>query len=266
MMQRFQTPPFIKKMIWLFVGCFLIQGLMNVILVSPVPTTEGFAPELSQAITQHYFLEIVGLVPQKALLEGYVWQFFTYMLFHGNMTHLLFNMLALWMFGSELCLHWKPKYFTFYFLICGIGSAMFHVLSTYLFFADTTMQLIPTIGASGAIYGILMAYAIFFGNRMILFFFIFPMRAKTAVLIIGGIELFYSITQTQDGVAHLAHLGGMAVGYLFLKYKDWGQRFRYKRYQNQRSKLKDKLRVIVDNEKDWGGGNDNNDDDPTVFH
>lgn len=261
MRYQFYTPPFIKKMIWVFVGCFLLQGLMRVILPSPLPDMD-LPPGLASAVKQHMFLEFVGLVPDKAVLGGYIWQFFTYMFFHGNLTHLLFNMLAFWMFGSELFVQWRRRFFLTYFFVCGIGAAMFHVLTVYLFFADTDMTHIPTIGASGAIYGILIAYALYFGNRIILFFFIFPMKARTAVLIIGGVELFYSISQTQDGVAHLAHLGGMLVGYLFLKNRNWWDKLSRKRYQRQRDKLKDKLKVIIDNTDQW----DRDGNNPKTFH
>lgn len=261
-MQRFYTPPLIKKMIWIFVGCFLFQHAMNLILSGSIPDS-GLPPGLANEIRQHLFLEWVGLVPERALLGGYVWQFFTYIFFHGNLTHLLFNLLAFWMFGSELARQWSSRYFLFFFGVCGVGAAFFHVLTTYLFFAHTGMPHIPTVGASGAIYGILMAYALLFGERLILFFFIIPMKARTAVLVIGGIELFYSVTQTQDGVAHLAHLGGMLVGYIFLKHNNWWNQWRMRRYQNKRDKLKEKLKVIIDNTDKWGGGNG---DDTHTFH
>lgn len=249
---QFYTPPLVKKMIWVFVGCFVAQHLLAGLFSAP-----GF---LSGAPRTSGFLYVFGLVPHRALLEGYVWQFGSYLFFHGNLTHLLFNILAFWMFGSELCTTWKNRFFLVFFFACGVGAGIFHVITTYIFFPNSVVPYIPTIGNSGAVYGILMAYALTFGNRMILFFFLFPMKARTAVLIIGAIELFYSIGQTSDGIAHLAHLGGMLVGFILLRWERFWYKFKMARYQRQRKKLKDKLRVIVDqsrkeNDKD---NNDNN--------
>lgn len=246
-------------MIWVFLGCFLIQGFMQRFL--PPPSIEGME-DMALLVHHNVFLNYFGLVPHNLVTKGYIWQLVTYLFFHGNLTHLLFNILAFWMFGSELCKHWRNRYFLKYFFLCGIGAAVFHVLTTYTFYPDHIMRFIPTIGASGAIYGILMAYALIFGNRTILFFFIFPMKARTAVIIIGGLELYYSIFETSDGVAHLAHLGGMLAGYLYLRSGDFMHRLKMGRYKRSRSKLKDKLRVIVDNTKKRGKG----DDDPPTFH
>ncbi len=234
MNMKIVTPPLIKKMNWIFVGCFLAEFFLSRLLGSG-----------NASVIHPWF----GLVPHKVVSFGAIWQLVTYLFFHGNLTHLLFNMLAFWMFGSELCQRWSKAMFLKFFFACGVGSGLFHVLTTYIFFADGAQPYIPTIGASGAIYGILMAYALLFGERMILFFFIFPMRARTAVLIIGGIEVFYSISQTQDGIAHLAHLGGMLAGYLYLRMGTLKHKVALWRYQKERDKLKSRLKVIVDNTK-----------------
>lgn len=155
-----------------------------------------------------------GLVPADILFKGYLWQCVTYLFLHGHLMHLVFNMLVLWMLGGEIEERiFFAKGFLKYYFICGMGAAAFNVLISY-------QSDIPIIGSSGAIYGILAAYAIFFGNRrLILFPFPVLIPAKYLVIIIGLIELVSSIFYTQDGIAHVAHLGGMLVGFLYIRYK-----------------------------------------------
>jgi membrane associated rhomboid family serine protease len=163
----------------------------------------------------HYDVSLFfGLVPYFVTAKLFVWQLFTYMFLHGSLMHILFNMLVLWMLGSEVeeKVFWSVGFLKYY-LVCGIGAAAVNVLFSY-------NSMVPIIGASGAIYGILVAYAVFFGNRqLILFPFPVLIRAKYFVLIIGGIELVSSIFYTTDGVAHIAHLAGMGVGYLYILYR-----------------------------------------------
>jgi membrane associated rhomboid family serine protease len=152
---------------------------------------------------------IFGLRPVDVYRNFRVWQLVTYMFLHstGWLSHLLLNMLMLWMFGTEVERSWGTREFLKYYLICGIGAG----LVTCLAFRYST-----TIGASGAVFGVMLAYAFMFPNRQILFWFIFPMRAISFVLLCTGIELF-SLLSLPDGVAHSAHLGGMLFGYLYLK-------------------------------------------------
>jgi membrane associated rhomboid family serine protease len=161
---------------------------------------------------QHLF--ILGLVPRLAWSRFYIWQFVTYMFLHGNLFHLLINMYVLWMFGCEVERMWGPKQFIRYYFITGIGAGIIHTLIT-------PFSLIPTIGASGAVMGVLAAFAVLFPNREItlLLFFIFPirMKAKTLALLFIGISLLSGMQGSPDNVAHFAHLGGMLVGYLYMK-------------------------------------------------
>jgi membrane associated rhomboid family serine protease len=156
----------------------------------------------------------LGLSPQAVFEQFAVWQPFTYMFLHstGGFGHILFNMLALWMIGTELERTWGTRFFTKYYLITGVGAAA------------TTLALAPfvdgiyysvTVGASGAIYGLLLAFAMYFPSRMLILF-IFPVPARIAVLILGAIA-FLSSLNGPGGVAHIAHLGGLVVGYLYLK-------------------------------------------------
>jgi hypothetical protein len=120
-------------------------------------------------------------------------------------------MLALWMFGVQLENTWGTKRFLIYYFLCGIGAALSNLLLTPLL---TTPA--PTIGASGAIYGVLLAFGMLFPDAPVFLYFLFPIKAKYFVAIFIGIELFYGVTGTQDGVAHFAHLGGALVGFIYL--------------------------------------------------
>lgn len=153
--------------------------------------------------------KMFGLHPAEAFGDLRLWQLVTYMFLHSpyGLTHILFNMLFLWMFGTELERAWGTKAFLRYYFLCGIGGA----LTTSLLFWDST-----TIGASGAVFGVMLAYGMLFPNRQILVAFLFPMRAASFVLLSVGIELF-SLLSIEDGVAHIAHLGGMLFGYLYLR-------------------------------------------------
>lgn len=184
------------------------------------------------------------------------WQFVSYMFMHGDFTHLLFNMFALWMFGSILEKVWGPKRFLTYYMITGIGAgivqlvvAFFRIQSIeamlspeqiYMVYnvvpdlwsdaviktqasADTMISLYwaingSTVGASGAVFGILLAFGMMFPNSMIYVFFAIPVKAKYFVMIYGAIELYMGVSGTQDGIAHYAHLGGMLFGFFLIRY------------------------------------------------
>ena len=153
------------------------------------------------------------------VLEGFrLWQPVTYMFLHGGLFHILFNMLALWMFGTELERMWGTRFFTRFYFVSGVGAALTTmVLSFSPFpFADQLYYAL-TIGASGAVYGVLLAFALYFPNRPIYMYFFFPIPAKYFVMIIGGISLLSSLSGPGGGVAHTTHLGGLVVGYLYLK-------------------------------------------------
>jgi membrane associated rhomboid family serine protease len=141
----------------------------------------------------------------------YPWQILTYMFLHGGFLHLFFNMLALWMFGVELEHLWGSRRFLIYYLLCGVGGAV-----TNLIVAPLIGQEAPTVGASGAVFGVLLAFGVLFPDRPIYLYFLLPVKAKYFVTFYILWELFLGVTQTSDGVAHFAHLGGAAVGFLYL--------------------------------------------------
>jgi membrane associated rhomboid family serine protease len=161
-----------------------------------------------------------GMMPAAVVGEGQIWRPVTYMFVHSQSSffHILFNMLALWMFGTELERMWGQRFFLKYYFVCGIGAA-----ATTLILSFVPLQAFDglyhslTVGASGAIYGILLAYALYFPSRPILLFLIFPVPAKYFVMIVGGIALLSSMGGSGGGIAHTTHLGGLVAGYLYLK-------------------------------------------------
>lgn len=157
------------------------------------------------------FTRFFGLVPSEALYHGHIWQLVTYIFLHdiGSPMHILFNMLGLWMFGSDLEEHWGTRQFMRFFFICGIGAGIIYTLLS-------RGSDVPTIGASGAVYGILLAFGVLFPDRII-YYIIFPIRAKYFVMIMGGLAFYASVTSSGSSIAHIAHLGGMACGYLYLR-------------------------------------------------
>ncbi len=145
----------------------------------------------------------------------YVWQVFTYQYLHGGFYHIFFNMLMLWMFGAELDRLWGPRRFFVFYTLGGIGAGL-----TQLFLSPFFGGAAPTVGASGSIYAVMLAYAITFPNRMLLIFPLFiPVKAKYLMIILVAMDFILGITTTSD-VAHLAHVGGALAGWLLIKYGD----------------------------------------------
>jgi membrane associated rhomboid family serine protease len=157
-------------------------------------------------------LAYLALVPVEVVKSLYIWQLFTYMFLHAGIWHILWNMLALWMFGVELEQTWGTEKFLRFYFICGVGAGLCVVLANYLF-GDPR---IATIGASGAIYGVLAASAALWPDRVILAFFFFPMKMKYFVMIVGAIT-FLNTWNPSSGVSDIAHLSGLLFGLLYVK-------------------------------------------------
>ena len=142
------------------------------------------------------------------------WQVVTYSFLHGSITHLFFNMLGLWMFGAELERLWGPKRFLQFYFASVLTAALAQLLIAGFSGSQT-----PTVGASGGLFGLLLAFGMMFPNRTIVPLFPpIPMKAKVFVAIFGGLELLFGVTGTMQGVAHFAHLGGMLGGFLMIRY------------------------------------------------
>ena len=156
-----------------------------------------------------------GLIPALVTYKLTIWQFFTYMFLHGSFGHILFNMFALWMFGMELEYNWGTRDFVKYYLVCGIGGGLLVWLTALVGLSSWTS---PTIGASGAIFGILAAYGMMWPDRMIYLFGLLPIKALHFVLIFGAIDLLRGVSGTAGNIAVFAHVGGAVTGFVYLKF------------------------------------------------
>ncbi len=177
--------PMVKRLIGITCGVFLAQLLVPLLTV------------------------LFSLYP-PAVLRLEVWRLLTYIFLHGGLGHLMLNMLVLYMFGGPLEGVWGSRRFLRYYLLCGIGAGLFTLLPIPAFFGASH------IGASGAVYGLLLAFGLLFPDARVYIFFILPMRASHLVVALGFISLASSISATSDGVSHIAHLGGLLVGYVLL--------------------------------------------------
>jgi membrane associated rhomboid family serine protease len=161
--------------------------------------------------------DVLGLHPAFVARYFWVWQLATYMFLHGGFFHIIFNMLALWMFGTELEHRWGTRYFLKFYAVTGVGAGVLTVVFAMLPFGFAQQVWRSNIiGASGAIYGLLLAYAIYFPDRQIYMYFVFPIPARVFVAIIGAIA-FLSTLGDAGGTANATHLGGLLVAYLYLK-------------------------------------------------
>ncbi len=188
---------------------------------SPLGSGPGIPPGVRQLLLINgvvFLAQIVlpglaqwfGLVPPRVLaLE--VWRPFTYMFLHGGLFHLFMNMFMLYMFGAPLERIWGKRRFVRYYLLCGVGAGLVAMLPLDAFFHANT------IGASGAVYGVMLAFGLLFPSAQVLVFFLLPMSARHFVIALGFIAFASSLSATNDGVSHIAHLGGLVVGYLLLR-------------------------------------------------
>jgi membrane associated rhomboid family serine protease len=192
----------VKKLMIINAGIFLLQHIFNLFFAGAVERIFG--------------LNHVGL-----LYEFKIWQPFTYMFLHGNLLHLFFNLLALWMFGGELEQRWGKKVFLQYYIFSGIGAGVFIAIMNFIVFTQYGYAPV-TIGASGAIYGILLAYGMTWPNREVLLYFLFPIKIKYLVIAFGLMEFIGTISSaTGSGgtISHIGHIGGLISGFIFIMYK-----------------------------------------------
>jgi rhomboid family protein len=159
-----------------------------------------------------------GLTPAAVFTQGRIWQMATYLFVHStDPLHVLFNMLFLWLFGIDLEKRWGTQNFVKYYALTGIGAGVCVAVMSALPFEFTRSSYnVPTVGASGAIFGIMLAWALLFPHRQIFFMMMFPLPARVFVLIMGGLQFVY-LLRGNTGVSSLAHLGGLVVGWFYLK-------------------------------------------------
>lgn len=202
--------------------------IINILVFIATYVLRGLNIDLNDILGLHFFLAS----------DFRIWQFFTYMFMHGGFTHILMNMFMLWMFGMVVENVWGPKKFLFYYIVCGVGAGLCQELAqygTYLVEGLTQyesvkigttvlpmnvyLNMMNTVGASGAIYGVLLAFGMLFPEeRMFIIPIPIPIKAKWIVMGSIVVELFSAIGTSNDGVAHLAHLGGMLFGFILIRY------------------------------------------------
>ena len=162
--------------------------------------------------------EALALRPSDVVARGWIWQLVTYQFLHAGVFHILFNMLALWMFGTDLERQWGTPFFTRYYFVTGIGAGLTTIVVSLLpFEVGSGLYDQNTVGASGAVFGLLLAYGVTFPSRPIYLYFLFQVPAKYFVMIVGAVALVSSMSERGSNVAHITHLGGIVVGYVYLR-------------------------------------------------
>lgn len=213
---------------------------------------------LSEPFISGYF----SLIPSYVVEKFFVWQTFTYMFLHSsNLFHILFNMLMLWWLGAELEQRWGSRFFLAYYLASGVGAAILYtacLLGYTMWTGDLGSWMTPVVGASGAIFGLLVAYGIIFGERVVYFMMVFPMKARYFVMVLGAIEAVNLLNQGVSGsqASNLCHLGGIVSGYLFLVVYTKVKQGRWRKQSGGRGRG---LKLVVNNDsnkdkKDKGDG------------
>lgn len=202
-----------------------------------------------------YLTSYLGLVPYDLVKHFFLWQPLTYLFIHmANPLHIIFNMLLLWWMGSQLERFWGTRFFALFYFVSGVGAAFLYGFAAVAYAVITGragILVVPVVGASAALFGLLVAYGMIFGNQTVYFMFFFPMKARLFVGILAAIEVVLVLNNgpVQGKVANLAHVGGLITGYLFLKI--WprikgGFSGRPRKSRNQ------KLRLVVNNEEEAG--------------
>ncbi|MEM7254923.1 MAG: rhomboid family intramembrane serine protease [Pseudomonadota bacterium] len=198
-------PPVVKTLLIVNAIIFIAQTMgWNAWLTQYFALWPAYTPELARMGSQ------VFAVPQFEF-----WQLLSYGFLHGSMSHIFFNLLAMWMFGAQIENSWGSRRFATYYFVCVIGAGLTQLIVVTFF----SHQIVPTLGASGGVFGILLAFGMMFPNRLIVLLIPpIPIKAKWFVIFYGALELFLGVTGTASGVAHFAHLGGMVFGFLLLMY------------------------------------------------
>ncbi len=212
--------------------------------------------ELFRLPLRDYF----GLVPEDVFQRGWIWQLGTYMFLHAGVGHILFNMLGVWMFGVELERMWGTRFFWYYYAVTGLGGGAAMLLVSLLPFTSTAaVYTTATIGASGALFGLLLAFALYYPDRPILIMMIVPVPARIFVMIFGAIAFLNSM-QPNRGIADAAHLGGLITGYIYLQSGRGGLtaelKYRYVKWRMNR--LRRKFDVYSGGRSNSGSGWDRN--------
>lgn len=237
-----------------------------------------FAGFLIQHTADQFFganlLSWLGLIPSAVILDHRIWQLITYAFLHGDVMHLFLNLLMLVFIGGELEALWGTSRFLRFYFFCSICAGVTYLFIQALIWKESGLQ-VPMVGASGAIYGLLMAYGLIFGERVLLFMMLFPMKAKHFVWILGGLEFFTSVFSGRGGLASAAHLAGMVAGFGYLWVRAGVQVYKKRKKEgSSRSKGKGQkrrtghLKLIINNQRDLDAhlNQDDADEDPKTWH
>jgi membrane associated rhomboid family serine protease len=200
-----RLPPMVKALLWSNGLVFLLQQLLR---------ETSFVPFMLWPLGQYPLGYEAG---EMVVAEFFPWQLLSYGFLHGSLTHLFFNMLALMMFGAPIEATWGSRRFAIYYFTCVVGAGLVQLVVATM--SAQQNDVYPTVGASGGVFGILLAYGMMFPHqRVMLLFPPIPMKAWVLVVGYGVLELVLGVTGTQSGVAHFAHLGGMAFGFFLIQY------------------------------------------------
>ncbi len=230
-------PPLTRMVKWLLIIMAAVFILTNVIGALP----SNFTRLYLQAYPETYLSLTPVLVFHQFFF--YFYQLVTYLFLHAGWFHILFNLYALWIFGADLESSWGGKKFLTYFFLTGIGAGVCCVL------LDPSGT-IPTVGCSGAIFGLILAYGMLFSERLIYLYMVIPVKAKWFAVIMGVIEFVASYSDAGSGVSHVAHLGGMLFGYLYLRGWSLPYRWQLQYHEWRRAQLRKKFEVYMrDQEK-----------------
>ncbi len=193
------------------------------------------SPSLLSGALPYQLLQNFGLVPYKVVYQGAIWQLVTSLFLHGGLWHIGFNMLALWFLGPPVERVWGMKRFFIYYFVCGIGANLLSLAITILgpslvlFNTGVCLQgcswITPSIGASGAIYGVLLAFGLLYPEQPVYIYFLFPIKAKYFVILAAAIAFFAEVGNLEPGINNWAHLGGMLFGLVYLKGPGWLRKF-----------------------------------------
>ena len=208
---------------------------------------------------QSLLFRTFGLVPSLVWSKFKIWQLFTYLFIHGGIFHIFFNLFVLWMFGKDLEIQWGKMEFLLFYFVCGIGAGLITVLFS-------VNSIVPIVGASGAIYGLLLAYGFTYPNQMVYLYGLVPIKVKYMVLGLGAIAFFASLSASQSNVSHITHLSGMIIGLIFIYFninwkviKLWYIRMRLKglsqqpaKQDNEEAQMKKQVDKILDKLNDSG--------------
>lgn len=235
---QMSVPPFTFAVKWIIIVSVTIWFVFQVLL-------ENFL--------KVPFTPLFNLVPAQVLFEFKVWQPYTYMFLHSTreISHILFNLLMLWFLGGELEQKWGSRNFFLFYTLNGMAAALIYTFGIAIYsaiFGSQVSLIIPVVGASGALFAIMVAYAWYFGDRLMYFFMLFPIKAKYFVMILAFVQVASLLTSGFGGgeVAYLAHLGGLISGFISVWGKDrWDNYLLVKRNKKKGRNL----RLVVDNEK-----------------